>query len=196
MNVILRLPNSRLLASLCMATIGLVALGIGPQTVTIGHARTTTPTTQTNKADDSDPREVIGLQHEGPIRVVYQISKDEWKDDVGKGLLYLKKLRTYYGKKGIDPKRLDIHAVFHGSASTHLLTDEAYNRVKGVKTGNPNTQLIAELAKQGVHIELCDSRRREEGWKKSDIHSDVDFAEAAYARLIDLQLQGYAYIRF
>ena len=91
---------------------------------------------------------------------------------------------------------LDIRAVFHGDASTHLLTDEAYNRVKGTDTGNPNTKLIAELAKAGVHIELCDSRRREEGWAKSDIHPDVLLAEAAFARIIDLQMRGYAYIRF
>lgn len=149
-------------------------------------------------ADARDPakRPVIGLEHQGPIRVVYQVTKDEWQEDAGKALVYLKKLRGYYAKQGVDPKLLDIRAVFHGDASAHLLTDEAYNRVKETDTGNPNTKLIAELAKVGVHLELCDSRRREEGWAMSDIHPDVLLAEAAFARIIDLQLRGYAYIRF
>lgn len=141
-------------------------------------------------------RPVIGLQHDGAIRVVYQISQDEWKDGVGKGLLYLKNLRGYYKGKGVDPERLDIRGVFHGSASAHLLTDEAWKRVKETDTGNPNTAIISELAKLGIHVELCDSRRQREGWAKTDIHPDVLLAEAAYARIIDLQLQGYAYIRF
>lgn len=141
-------------------------------------------------------RPVIGLQYSGPIHVVYEISEDEWKHDLGKGLLYLKNLHKFYMEHDIDPEALDIRAIFHGDASAHLLTDEAWNRVHSTDTGNPNTELISDLAERGVHVELCDTRRRREGWAKSDIHPDVLLAEAAYARLIDLQLQGYAYIRF
>ena len=96
----------------------------------------------------------------------------------------------------INADDLDIRAVVHGDASTHVLTDEAYNRVMDVETGNPNTPILAELKKLGIHVELCDTRRKNEGWSKSDIHPDVLLASAAYARLIDLQHQGYAYIKF
>lgn len=156
------------------------------------NASSSSPDARVDPAD----RPVIGLQYDGPIRAVYQVSRDEWKDSVSKPLLYLKKLRGFYRKQGIESDQLDIRAVFHGGASTHLLTDEAWNRVKQTDTGNPNTQLLRELAEMGVKIELCNSRRIQEGWSKADIHPDVLLAAAAYARMIDLQHQGYAYIRF
>ncbi|MCG6155873.1 DsrE family protein [Rubinisphaera margarita] len=154
-----------------------------------------TPPSSRTETDPSN-RPVIGLEHDGPIKVVYQISEDKWKEGVSKGLLYLKKLRGFYAKQGIPADQLEIRAVFHGDASTHLLTDDAWNRVKKTDTGNPNTKLISELTRLGIHLELCDARRREEGWEKIDVHPDVLLAAAAYARIIDLQMQGYAYIKF
>lgn len=153
-------------------------------------------TTAVSASVDPANRPVIGLQYEGPIRVVYEFTEDDWKDGVGKGLFYLKKLRTFYAAQGIDPSRIDIRGVYHGEASTHLLTDEAYNRVKGVTTGNPNTKFLSELIASGVHVEMCDSRRRQLGWAKADLHPDVLLVAGAFPRLVDLQLQGYAYIRF
>lgn len=141
-------------------------------------------------------RPVIEVQYQGPIKAVYQVTEDVWKDGVGKAFLYLKNLRGYYEKQGFDMSTVDLRAVVHGDASYHVLTDEAYNRVKQVATGNPNAKILSELKQLGVHIELCDTRRQQEGWAKSDIHPDVLLAKAAYARLIDLQLQGYAYIKF
>jgi len=146
--------------------------------------------------DSESQRQVIGLQYDGRIRVVYEVSEDQWKNDVSKPLLYLKNLRKFYEKHNKNAEKLDIRAVFQGDASVHVLTDEAWNRVKTTDTGNPNTQLLSELEQMRVHIELCDTRRQREGWAKSDIHPDVTLVEAAYARLIDLQHQGYAYIRF
>lgn len=170
-------------------TIALVAL--------IAAIAATSATAQTPaKTKQVQDRPVIELEYKGPIKVVYQVSADKWKDGVSKAFAYLKKLRGYYEKQGIDANNIDIRAVVHGDASFHVLTDEAYNRVKGVQTGNPNTLLLAQLKKLGIHIELCDTRRQQEGWSKSDIHPDVLLAKAAYARLIDLQLQGYAYIKF
>jgi intracellular sulfur oxidation DsrE/DsrF family protein len=146
--------------------------------------------------EGGDDRPVIGIEHEGPIRVVFQVTTPETKGAVNKGLFYLKKLHASYVSAGVDPARLDIRAVFHGEGAEHLLTDEAWDRVRGASGGNPNTALIAELTRNGVHVELCDSRRVSNGWAKSDVHPDVLLVAGAYQRLIDLQLRGYAYIRF
>ena len=81
--------------------------------------------TEAKEGASEKERPVILTQSEGPIRVVYQISRDEWRDGVGKGLLYLEKLYDQYIKEGVDPERLEIHGVFHGTAAEHLLTDEA-----------------------------------------------------------------------
>lgn len=195
----MKTPSSILwIRSRCPFPIGKVAIALLLAIGSVLAIATTVAAGRTTNDEAVNPatRPVIGLQYSGPIRVVYQISEDEWKHDVGKGLLYLKNLHKYYMEHGVDAGTLDIRAVFHGDAAAHLLTDEAWNRVHSTDTGNPNTKLISDLAERGVHVELCDTRRQREGWAKSDIHPDVLLAEAAYARLIDLQLQGYAYIRF
>ncbi len=141
-------------------------------------------------------RPVIGLQHEGPIRVVYQISRDEWKDGVGKGLFYLEKLHQSYLDAGVSPARLDVRAVFHGRAADHLLVNETWDAWRDVEGGNPNAELVAELLERGVSLELCDTRREANGWSKDDVLPGVLLVTGAYQRVIDLQQQGYAYIRF
>lgn len=147
-------------------------------------------------ARQAPEREVIGLQHQGMVRAVYQITGDEAIAGLNKGLLSLRELWLAYREFGVMPDKLDLRAVIHGPASTALLTDEAWSRVTGKPGPNPNTALLNELATLGVTVELCDVRRVRQGWPKSDIHPAVLLVSGAYTRLIDLQLQGYAYIRF
>ena len=143
----------------------------------------------------SEDRPVHPINKGQPVKVVYQIATDELKDGVHKGLLYLNKLHHFYAEKGYSPEELHIHAVFHGKAAAHLLTDAAWRKY-GLGKANPSTDLIASLVKSGVHLELCDKRRQAEHWSKSDVSPDVLLVEAAYPRLIELQQQGFSYIRF
>lgn len=145
---------------------------------------------------EADDRPVIDFDHEGPIKVVFQITTPGTRDGVSQGLFHLNQLHDSYVAAGTDPDQLDIRAVFHGDGSIHLLTDEAWNRVRGESGGNPSTALISELTKKGVHVELCDSRRVSNGWAKADVHPGVLLVKGAFQRLIDLQRQGYAYIRY
>ncbi len=163
-----------------------------------GCASTSLSTTNPNAITDNatDGRPVILTQTQGPIRVVYQISKDEWKNGVGKGLLYLSKLHDQYVAEGVSPDRLQIHAVFHGTAAEHLLTNAAYDKYKKTTGGNPNAKLLDELQAKGVQVELCNTRRLSNGWAKSEIHPTVTLVNGAFQRVIDLQLLGYAYVRF
>jgi intracellular sulfur oxidation DsrE/DsrF family protein len=169
------------LAAACLLLVGCASTGPDPSAITDAPTQ---------------GRPVVLTQTQGPIRVVYQISKDEWKDSRGKGLLYLNKLYDQYRAEGVSPDRLHIHAVFHGTAAEHLLTDEAFNRYKNSTGGNPNTALLAELEAKGVEIELCNTRRQSNGWAKDDINPSVTLVNGAFQRVIDLQLMGYAYVRF
>lgn len=146
-------------------------------------------------ASDPGERPVIGVEHEGPIRVVFQITGDAMAEGVHKDLLTLKNLHANYLADGIPPEAIHIAAVLHGTAADHVLTDEAWNTSRDASSGNPNRELLAELSRNGVSIELCDSRRVINEWEKSDIHPDVLLVGNAYQRLIDLQLRGYAYIK-
>lgn len=144
----------------------------------------------------SGERHVLPIEHTGSIKAVFQITKDEMKGGVHKGLFALKKMHEAYVEAGIPRGQIDLRAVYHGDAADHLLTDEAWNRWRKTTGGNPNTQVLSELKRLGVSVELCDSRRTENGWSKQDVHPDVLLAPNAYQRLIDLQSRGYAYVRF
>lgn len=142
-----------------------------------------------------EERPVIGIEHTGPVHVVFQITDDRMANGVHRGLYTLLNLHNGYIEGGFEPDQVHIAAVIHGAASDHLLTDEAWNAHRNETGGNPNRELIAELSRNGVSIELCDVRRVMNGWEKSDIHPDVLLVSNAYERLVDLQMRGYAYVK-
>ena len=138
----------------------------------------------------------IGVSVQKNIRVVYQIKDDDWKGGIGRGLYYLQKLVGTYDSLAIAEGDRSIHAVFHDSAGYWMLTDKSYDRFTGSKAGNPNKHVIEELVNRGVSIELCAQTMKSQGWNVEDILPDVKIVVGAYPRIIDLQMQGYAYIRF
>jgi intracellular sulfur oxidation DsrE/DsrF family protein len=140
--------------------------------------------------------EAIGLARTDDIRAVYQINTDKKKGSVGAGLHYLEKLLDTYNSLGVQDEATDIHAVLHGDAAYWLLRDEPYVKAAGGGSTNPNKAMVAELIGRGVGIEICAQTMRGRGWRPSDILDGVHIVVGAYPRVIDLQLRGYAYIRF
>lgn len=143
----------------------------------------------------ADDRPVLELTHKKEVKVVFQVTTGDIARDMHKGLVKLKAIHADFVKAGVPSEQINIHAVFHGAAAAHLLTDDAWNRYQKANTGNPSTALINELAGLGVKLELCNNRRIKNGWAKSDVSVQVQFAPNAYLRLVDLQAQGYAYVR-
>ena len=77
-----------------------------------------------------------------------------------------------------------------------MLKDGPYKSFTGKMDENPNKEIIQELNNLGVSIELCAQTMRQNGWMPQDLLPEVEIVVGAYPRLIDLQLQGHAYIRF
>ena len=144
---------------------------------------------------NQNQQQPVGLVHTEGIKVVYQIKSDGSKKGVGSGLYYLKKLSDTYDKLGVDRGNRQIHGVFHGEAGYMLLKDEAFEREKGIPE-NPNKDIIEKLLKNGVKLELCASTMKNNGWQKPDVLEGITIVIGAYPRIIDLQLSGFAYIRF
>ena len=151
--------------------------------------------TAAEKNAKPDNRPVIGIQQKKAIKVVFQITSGEMAGNVHKGLSVIDGIYRKYIEEGVPPEEISIHAVIHGGAADHVLSDEAWNKHKGVTSGNPSGKLIESLVERGVHLELCDSRRVQNGWEKSEIHPSVALVSNAFHRYADLQFQGYAYIR-
>jgi intracellular sulfur oxidation DsrE/DsrF family protein len=59
-------------------------------------------------------------------------------------------------------------AVFHTNAGHVTLHDEAYNIERKVAIGNPYRQLLTDLMKKGVEVELCGATAAVHNWGNDD----------------------------
>ncbi|MCK4341019.1 MAG: substrate-binding domain-containing protein [Phycisphaerae bacterium] len=130
------------------------------------------------------------------ICVVCRVKNDEWKGKVGLGLACVRRLVKDYEYIGIRHNEVHISVVFHGDAGYWMLKDGPYEAFTKKAGGNPNKAIIRELVDLGVSVELCAQTMKERGWTRQDVLPEVKIVIGAYPRIIDLELQGYAYIRF
>lgn len=130
------------------------------------------------------------------ITIVCRIDSDDWKDDVGAGMAFVRGLVEAYRSIGTPPKELHISAVIHGDAGYWMLKDDPYTAFRKGKGTNPNKAIISQLRELGVSVELCGDTMKEHGWTKADLLPGVIILPNAHLRIVDLELQGYAYIRF
>ena len=140
--------------------------------------------------------EPIPLHVRENIRVVYQISDDAVHEGVNKGLFYARKLIRTYEKQAIATDQVDLHLVYHSSAIAALVNVEARKRLGIDSPENPNTVILEEILKSGVQIEICEDTMRQRGITAAELLPGVKMVVGAFPRLIDLQLQGFAYIKF
>jgi intracellular sulfur oxidation DsrE/DsrF family protein len=139
--------------------------------------------------------DVIPVQVRENLRIVYQVTDDTQHEGVNKGLFYARKLINTYQKHGIAPEQVHLHLVYHGTGIAAVVNDEARKRL-GPEAANPNGDILAELIKRGVQIELCENTMQQKGVMPTELMNGVKLVVGAFPRLIDLQLQGFAYIKF
>lgn len=141
--------------------------------------------------------QVITVTQKSNIKVVYDVSSDEWEAGVGKALFYVRGLLEAYKAQGVKQENLHISMVLHGAAAYWLLNEENFRKRQLDPFGiNPNEQIISELLDHGVSVEICHVTMEAKGWKANDLLAGIKIVHDAYTRLIDLQMQGYAYIYF
>ena len=137
----------------------------------------------------------IPLQVRKNLLVAYQVTDDTQHEGVNKGLFYARKLIDTYEKQGIAADQVHLHLVFHGTGIAAVVNDAARKRL-GSEKPNPNSEILAALNKRGVQIELCENTMQQKGVAATELMPGVKLVIGAFPRLIDLQLQGYAYIKF
>ncbi|RUM90647.1 MAG: hypothetical protein DSZ27_08130 [Thiomicrospira sp.] len=140
---------------------------------------------------------IVTVKNKQDIKVVYDVNQNNIEAGIGKGLYYLRGLLEAYRKQGVSDKQLHISVVVHGAAGYWLLKDKPYQDF----TGNPfdvnaNKKVVQELMDHGVSVELCHVTMKGHGWTAEDVLPGVKIVFDAYTRMIDLQQQGYAYIKF
>ena len=84
--------------------------------------------------------------------------------------------------------------MFHTNAGHVTLHDTAYNADRGIATGNPYKNLVSDLQKRGVKVELCGATARVHGWGNADLLPDIKVNTDAMARTTQLVQQGFVKI--
>jgi intracellular sulfur oxidation DsrE/DsrF family protein len=85
-------------------------------------------------------------------------------------------------------------AVFHTNAGHVTLHDIAYNADRNIATGNPYKELVADLMKRGVQIELCGATAKAHKWGNSDLLPGIKVNTDAMARTTQLVQEGFVKI--
>jgi uncharacterized protein len=140
------------------------------------------------------------LQVKRDVRVVYGIRADDVRDGVGEGLFFVERLLDNYDREGVPAAQRQVVVVLYNDAAYWLLNPAAWAAYTGSRklTGaqNPNRALISRLQERGVRVEVCGTTLKKKGWTSADLEPNIHVVPGAYARLIDLQLQGFASISF
>ena len=141
-------------------------------------------------AEDSLPRAARTV-----IRVVYDVQEDDWEFHVGKGLARIRDLVADYKSLDIPQSEVNITVVFHGAAAYWMLRDEVYSAFTRREGPNPNKTLIHDLVEWGVSIELCAQAMKQYEWKRADILPEVKIVTGVCPRIVELERQGYVYMK-
>jgi|ERR1700748_2206713 intracellular sulfur oxidation DsrE/DsrF family protein len=90
--------------------------------------------------------------------------------------------------------RSEVVAVFHTNAGHVTLHDSAYNADRAITTGNPYKDLVANLIKRGVKVELCGATAKVHNWGNADLLPDIQVNTDAMARTGQLVQEGFVKI--
>ncbi len=131
------------------------------------------------------------------LNSVWEVKNADVEDGLGAGLIYPDKLVQRYTILGITKENYKISVVVHLKAGYFVLNDESYKKYTKSTESNPNKDVLNKLLGEGVNVELCGVTMQNNGWTEKDLLPGITIlAVGAYARIIDLEKQGYEYIRF
>lgn len=162
-------------------------------------------------ADDPEARTGPVVEGYGPVYSVgedafalaenrsYRVSKDlsttaASADELNRGIDSVARFLNMQARAGPAPDSLEVALVVHGAAAKDLLTDAAYR--ERFKVDNPNTGLIAGLARAGVKIYICGQTAVHRGFHREDLNPAVTMALSAMSAHVRLQSDGYTLIPF
>jgi len=125
------------------------------------------------------------------LRVAFSIADLAFEGDLPASIFHLQLITNDIA----DWKaKAQVIAVFHTNAGHVTLRDEAYNAERMVATGNPYKQLLAELMKRGVEVELYGATATAHKWGNEDLLPGIKVNTDAMARMSQLVQEGFVQI--
>ena len=124
-------------------------------------------------------------------KVVFSVGTLVFEGDLPASIFHLQLVVSDIGEWGA---KAEVIAIFHTNAGHVTLHDGAYNADRNVGTGNPYKELLADLRKHGVQIELCGATAMAHNWGNADLLPDIKVNRNAMARTAQLVQQGFVKI--
>lgn len=125
------------------------------------------------------------------VKTVYSIGSLAFEGDLPASLFHLQLIENDIA----DWKaKSEVIAVFHTNAGHVTLNDRAYNADRNIATGNPYKDLVTELMRRGVKVELCGATARVHGWGNADLLPGIPVNTDAMARTTQLVQEGFVKI--
>jgi intracellular sulfur oxidation DsrE/DsrF family protein len=125
------------------------------------------------------------------LRIAFSIADLAFEGDLPASIFHLQLIANDIA----DWKaKAQVIGVFHTNAGHVTLHDEAYNAERMVATGNPYKQLLVELMKRGVEVELCGATATVHKWGNGDLLPGIKVNTDAMARMSQLAQEGFVQI--
>jgi len=125
------------------------------------------------------------------VKMVFSIDALAFEGDLPASIFHLQLIENDIADWNAKSQ---VIAVFHTNAGHVTLHDSAYNADRNIATGNPYKELISELQKRGVQVELCGATAKVHNWGNADLHPGIKVNTDAMARTTQLVQQGFVKI--
>ena len=125
------------------------------------------------------------------VRTVYSIGALAFEGDLPASIFHLQLIE---GDIADWNAKSEVIAVFHTNAGHVTLHDESYNADRNIATGNPYRELVQDLMKRGVQVELCGATAKAHSWGNADLLPGVKVNTDAMARTTQLVQAGFVKI--
>jgi intracellular sulfur oxidation DsrE/DsrF family protein len=125
------------------------------------------------------------------VKMVFSIGALAFEGDLPASIFHLQLIENDIADWNAKSQ---VIAVFHTNAGHVTLHDSAYNADRNIATGNPYKELISELQKRGVQVELCGATAKVHNWGNADLLPRIKVNTDAMARTTQLVQQGFVKI--
>ena len=125
------------------------------------------------------------------VKVAFSIAALAFEGDLPASIFHLQLIATDVANWNA---KAQVIAVFHTNAGHVTLNDVAYNTERMIATGNPYKELVADLMKRGVQVELCGATATVHKWGNADLLPGVKVNTDAMARMSQLAQEGFVEI--
>ena len=125
------------------------------------------------------------------VKVVFSVGALAFEGDLPASIFHLQLIENDIADWNAKSQ---VVAVFHTNAGHVTLHDIAYNADRNIATGNPYKELVADLMKRGVQIELCGATAKAHKWGNSDLLPGIKVNTDAMARTTQLVQEGFVKI--